>query len=45
MKSRRLTSEPPRGVTILAREYRRKVGVDPILTVEPEDFYGGALDL
>jgi hypothetical protein len=30
---------------ILAREYRRHVGVEPILTVEPEDFYGGALDL
>jgi hypothetical protein len=31
--------------TILAKEYRRKVGVDPMLTVEPEDLYGGALDL
>jgi hypothetical protein len=30
---------------MLAREYRRHVGVEPILTVEPEDFYGGALDL
>jgi hypothetical protein len=30
---------------ILAREYRRHVGVEPILTVEPEDVYGGALDL
>jgi hypothetical protein len=31
--------------TILAKEYRRKVGVDPMLTVEPENLYGGALDL
>jgi hypothetical protein len=23
----------------------RKVGVEPMLTVEPEDLYGGALDL
>jgi hypothetical protein len=30
---------------VLAREYRRQVGVEPMLTVEPEDFYGGALDL
>jgi hypothetical protein len=29
---------------ILAREYRRQVGVEPMLTVAPEDF-GGALDL
>jgi len=29
---------------ILAREYRRRVGVEPMLTVAPEDF-GGALDL
>ena len=31
--------------TILAKEYRRKVGVEPMLTVEPENLYGGALDL
>jgi hypothetical protein len=31
--------------TILAKEYRRKVGVDPMLRVEPENLYGGALDL
>src|SRR4029077_13346908 len=31
--------------TILAKEYRRTVGVEPMLTVEPENLYGGALDL
>jgi hypothetical protein len=31
--------------TILASEYRRKVGVKPMLTVEPENLYNGALDL
>jgi hypothetical protein len=31
--------------TILAKEYRRVVGVEPMLTVEPENLYGGALDL
>jgi hypothetical protein len=30
---------------VLAREYRRHVGVEPMLTVKPEDLYGGALDL
>jgi hypothetical protein len=30
---------------ILTSEYRRVAGVEPMLTVEPENLYGGALDL